>query len=97
MNFCPQWLSIYYEQDNSIHRYHIYQNIWTAEVDEHFICERELLNSSDRYAVAVLKEDIVVGSCHEFLVSLFLLENGTIGCVVIGGRRYSSDLYHRED
>ena len=39
-----------------IRRYHIYQNIWSAEVDEHFVCERELLNSSDRYVVAVLKD-----------------------------------------
>ena len=45
---------------------YIYQNIWTAEVDESFICEREPLNSSDRYAVAVLKDDITVGSCHGF-------------------------------
>ena len=56
----------YYEQDNCIHRYHIYQNIWTAEVDEHFVCEREPLSSSDRYVVVVLKDDIVVGSCHRF-------------------------------
>ena len=28
------------------------------------VCESEPLNSSDRYAVAVLNEDIIVGSCH---------------------------------
>ena len=54
------------EQDSCIRGYHICQSIWTAEVDEHFVCERELLNSSDRYAVAVLKNDMVVGSCHGF-------------------------------
>ena len=56
----------YYEQDNCISCYHIYQKISTAEVDEHFVCEKEPLNSSDRYAVAVLKDDIVVVSCHKF-------------------------------
>ena len=56
----------YYKQDNCILCYHIYLNIWTAEVDEYFVCEREPLNSSDRYAVAALKDDIVVGSCHGF-------------------------------
>ena len=49
-----------YEQDSCIHGYRIYQNIWTAEVDEHFVYEREPLNSSDRYVVAVLKDDIIV-------------------------------------
>ena len=85
----------YYEQDNCIRRYHIYQNIWSAEVDEHFVCEREPLNSSDRYAIEVLTEGRisgVAGGQLSRILSLFLLENGTIDCVVIGGRRYSSDL-----
>ena len=81
----------YYEQDNCIHLYNIYQNIWSAEVDEHFVCERELLNSSDRYGVAVLKDGYRFGQLSQIL-SLFLLENGTIDYVVIGGRRYSSYL-----
>ena len=84
-----------YEQDNCIRGYHIYQNIWNAEVDEHFVCEREPLNPSDRYAVAVLKDGVVVGHLPRHLsriLSLFLLKDGTIDCVVIGGRRYSSDL-----
>ena len=34
----------------------------------------------------------MASSCHGFSMSLFLLKNGTIDCVVIGGRRYSSDL-----
>ena len=85
----------YYEQDNCIRRYHIYQNIWTTEVDEHFICEREQLNSSDRCAVAVLKDDIVVGSCHGFcpyfcwkIVQLI---------VWLLGEEDTPQIYHRED
>ena len=53
------------------------------------------MNPSDRYAVAVLKDDVVVGHLPRHLsqiLSLFLLKDGTIDCVVIGGRRYSSDL-----
>ena len=45
--------------------------------------------------MAVLKADVVVGHLPRQLsriLSLFLLENGTIDCVVIGGRRYSSNL-----
>ena len=85
----------YYEQDSCIHCYHIYQNIWSAEVDEHFVYEREPLNSSDRYVVAVLKDRYRCGQLRGQLsqiLSLFLLENGTNDCVVIGGRRYSSDV-----
>ena len=68
---------------------------WTAEVDKHFVCEREPLNSSDRYAVAVLKDDVVLSHLPRqlsWILSLLLLKNGTIDCVVIGERRYSSDL-----
>ena len=50
-----------YEQDSCIRGYHIYQSIWSAEVDERFVCEKEPLNPSDRYAVAVLKDNVVVG------------------------------------
>ena len=31
--------------------YHVYQEIWTAAVDEELVCEREPDNSHDRYAV----------------------------------------------
>ena len=48
-----------YEQDSCIRGYHIYQNIWTAEVNEHFVYEWEPLNSSGRYVVAVLKDNVV--------------------------------------
>ena len=53
------------------------------------------MNSSDRYVVAVLKDDVVVGHLPRQLsriLSLFLLRNGTIDCVVTGGRRYLTDL-----
>ena len=49
----------------------------------------------DSYVVAVLKDNVTVGLLPRQLLrilSLVLLKNGTINCVVIGGRRYSSDL-----
>ena len=52
-------------------------NICSAEVDEHFVCEREPLYSSDRYAVAILKDIYCCGQLSRIL-SLLLLENGTI-------------------
>ena len=41
--------------------YHIYKDIWSSTVGEHLTCESEMLNSTDRYAVTVLKDDIIIG------------------------------------
>ena len=37
-----------YEEESWIHGYHLYQNIWTIEVSNSLIYEREPSNSSDR-------------------------------------------------
>ena len=50
-----------FEYKSCIRDYHIYKDIWSSTVGEHLICEREMLNSTDRYAVAVLKDDIIIG------------------------------------
>ena len=45
--------------------------------------------------MAVLKDDVAVGHLPRHLLrvlSLFLLRNGTIDCIVTDGRRYSVDL-----
>ena len=62
---------------------------------QNVICEREPFNPSDWYAVSVLKDDFTVGHLPRQLswfLSLFILRNGTIDCIVTGGRRYSIDL-----
>ena len=84
-----------YKEDSCIRGYHLYQAIWIAVVGECLVCQREPLNSSDRYAVAVMKDDVIVSHLPRYLsrvLSLFLLRNGTIECIVTGSRRYSSDL-----
>ena len=45
------------------HGYHIYQRIWDAIVGEelYMLCECKMDNKRDRYAVAVIKDDIIVG------------------------------------
>lgn len=75
--------------------YHVYQAIWTAVVGEELVCEREPTNSLDRYAVAVLKNEIIIGHLPRKtskVCSLFLRRGGTVSCTVTGMRRYSSDL-----
>ena len=44
-----------------IRGYHIYQDRWTPVNDEELRCQRERGNIQDLHAVAVLKDDIVVG------------------------------------
>ena len=55
----------------------------------------EVLNSLDHYAVAVVRDDVVVGHLPKKIsriCSLFLRTGGTIRVKVIGLRIYSSDL-----
>ena len=40
---------------------HVDGNICWEQCCESLVCERELLNSGDRYAVTVLKESVVFG------------------------------------
>ena len=82
-------------QDRCVCGYHFYHSIWDAAIGEHLECRREPLNRRDRYAVAVLKDDIIIShiprdvSC---ICSLFLLGIGlAISCIVTGPRRYSRD------
>jgi hypothetical protein len=44
-----------------IRGYHIYKDVWTAIMDEELCCRREPFNTADPFAVAVVREDTVVG------------------------------------
>ena len=84
-----------FEKLSVIRGHHFYQRIWTPEIVEYLVCERQPTNSIDRYTVAVVKDNIIVGHlprAQSKIYSLFLFRNGTIDCIVIGARRYSADL-----
>ena len=49
-----------FEYESCICGYHVYKDIWSSTVSEHLICERETMNLTDRYAVAVLKDDAII-------------------------------------
>ena len=86
------WLSL---KRSVICGHHHYQMIWTPELEEYLVCEREPTNLNDRYAVAVVKDDVIVDHlprAQPKIYSLFLCKNGTIDCIVMGARRYSADL-----
>ena len=66
--------------------------LWVAMIGEDLLCEREPFNVVDRYAVAVLKDDTIVGHIPKMIsrfFSLFIARGGAIACTPIGGRRYS--------
>ena len=57
--------------------------------------KREALNPNDGYAVAVMKDDVVIAHLPRALsriCSLFIARGGAITCIVSGARRYSADL-----
>ena len=44
-----------------IRGFHVYKNVWDAVIGEELQCEREGQNTNDRYAVAVKRNNVIVG------------------------------------
>ena len=66
--------------------YNVYKDVWAAVIGEELVCQRERGNSCDHYAVAVIKEDVVVGHLPQKISrvsSLFIRRGGTIQCRVL--------------
>lgn len=73
----------------------MYQAIWVATVGEELTCQREPTNAHDRYAVAVIKDDAIIGHLPKKISRMcyiFLRRGGSITCTVTGSRQYSEDL-----
>lgn len=81
--------------ESSVCGYHYYQDIWNPAIGEQFECAQDVGNPHDRYAVAILKERVVVGHVPRkisTLCYLFLRKGGSIISTITGNRRYSRDL-----
>ena len=66
--------------------HHVYKNIWTPQVGKELECIREN-NDKDWYAVAAMKNNVVVGHVPRIIsaaCSLFLQRNGRITCIITG-------------
>ena len=64
-------------------------------IGEILVCEGEPENSTDRYAVKVIKNGVIVGHLPKKIsrsISLFLRREGIVTCRVTGKRCYSSHL-----
>ena len=75
--------------------YHIYQDRWIPVTKEELFCLREPGNIEDPHAVAILKDNIVVGHVPRkisTMCSMFLRKGGLMKCTITGSKRYSSDL-----
>ncbi len=51
----------YFSVEAMLRGYHAYKDIWTAVVGEELPCQRERANPRDPFAVAVLKDEAIVG------------------------------------
>ena len=67
--------SIQYSVSSMVRGYHVYKDVWDAVVGDELQCIRETSNRHDPFAVAVVKNMIVVGHVPRKLsamCSLFL-------------------------
>ena len=81
--------------NSCVRGYHIYKEIWTPTINEELLCRLEPGNIQDLHAVAIIKDEVVVGHIPRnisTLCSSFIRRGGLIMCKVVGDRRYSSDL-----
>ena len=51
-----------FEYESCICGYHIYKDMWSSTIGEHLMCEREMLNLTDKYAVT--NRHSSEGRCH---------------------------------
>ena len=75
--------------------HHVYKNIWAPFTGEQLSLQAEEDNEHDKYAVAVLKDDYVVGHVPRAISRLFhffLQHGGNIICRITGKRQFGDGL-----
>ena len=81
-----------FEFSSCVRGHQVYKSVLGEELE----CRRETDDSSNPYAVAVLKMVPIIGHIPQRIsaaCSLFLYSDGSsIHCTITGSRRYSSDL-----
>ena len=88
-NFCAEELE-FLEIKSFVRGYLAYMDIWAPEEKEKLILKREPENIKDKYAVAVLKDDLVVGHVPYNLArhfSLFLRREVNKGLAEVRGEK----------
>lgn len=80
-----------YSYSSVIRSFHVYRNIWTPNEGEELTTKRENDNLFDKYAISVLKDNIVVGHVPKEiskLVAFFIKHGGVLKCIVTEGGVY---------
>ena len=81
--------------ESCVRGYHVYKSSWAASIGEILLCEREERNLEDPYAVAIVRNGVIVGHVPRTIscvCSLYLRRGGRISCTIKGQKRFSSDL-----
>jgi len=79
-----------FQKESFVHGHHVYFTNWTPTVGEVLSVKREVLNEYDRFAVAIWKDEEVVGHVPKALskiTSFFLKYNGILVFCEVTGRR----------
>ena len=83
-----------YDNISCTRGFHVYRDIWNPIEGEILDTKRENNNPMDKYAIAVIKDGVVVGHVPRKIskvVAFFLKHGGTLKCIVTGKYRYSED------
>ena len=83
-------MAVTFAVSSYVRGYHAYKDVWTPFIGEALVLEREPDNSEDEHAVAVKKNDEVIGHVPFNLaptVSAFLRRSANKGIVEITGSK----------
>lgn len=84
-----------YEKSSVVKGHHIYKFVWTPVIGEELQTKLEQNNEHDRHAVAVMRDDQIVGHLPRSISRVsrfFLSRGGVIVCRVTGKRRHGDGL-----
>ena len=84
-----------YSLQSVVTGHHIYKSVWSPAIGERLPLAREEDNVHDRYAVAVIKNECIVGHMPRSISrvsSYFLMHGGSIECSITGHRRHGHGL-----
>ena len=83
--------------NTAVRGFQVYKDMWEPTIDEVLLCERDVGNRRDTFAVAIKwnNSSEVIGHVPRFLsliCSIFIRRGGEIECRITGTRCYSADL-----
>ncbi len=84
-----------FEKASVVRGHHIYKASWTPKIGEEHPLKTEERNDHDNHAVAVMKNDNVVGNVPRSISKVtwfFLKRSGKVTCRITGKRKYGVGL-----